>query len=140
MIASGIIIAAMAPLSAFRYYSRLAAPIIGFEADLKILICTIGAALLVGGVILSEKSQSFLTSRVPQFLGAVSYSLYLTHMPVLYTIFAAWYLSAGAPPSAIFLGVWTVAFLVVAIPTAYGLAVIVDRPATRLTKLRRTMT
>jgi peptidoglycan/LPS O-acetylase OafA/YrhL len=140
MMAGGIIIAAMAPLSAFRYYSRLAAPIVGFEVDLKILVCTIGATLLVGGVILSEKSQSFLTSRVPQFLGMVSYSLYLTHMPILYTIFAAWYLSAGVPHTPLFLCVWTAAFLVVAIPTAYGLTIIADRPATRLTKLRRTTT
>lgn len=136
MMAVGIGIAAMAPLQALRYYSRLVTAIVGFEADLKILVCTIGATLLVGGVILSEKSQSFLTSRVPQFLGTVSYSLYLTHMPILYTIFAAWYLSAGAPPSAPFLGVWMVAFLAIAIPTAYVVTVIADRPATRLTKLR----
>ena len=137
MIVAGILIAAMAPLPALRYYSRVITTIIGFEADLKIPVCTIGATLLVGGVILSEKSQSFLTSRVPQFLGTVSYSLYLTHMPILYTIFAAWYLYAAAPPSAPFLGVWTVAFLAIAIPTAYAVTITVDRPATRLTKLRR---
>jgi peptidoglycan/LPS O-acetylase OafA/YrhL len=140
LIIGGILIASIASLSAFRYYSLIIKQFAGFEADLKIVFSTLGAALLVIGVLLSEMSQSILTNRIPQFLGTISYSLYLTHLPILYTVFAAWFLTAGPSPSTIFLALWAMTFLVVAIVVGYAVTIIADRPATRLTKMRRSPT
>jgi peptidoglycan/LPS O-acetylase OafA/YrhL len=140
LIVAGVAIAAIAPLSAFRYYSQRITTLFWFEADLKIIICTLGATSIVIGVLLNEKSRSLLTTKIPQFLGNISYSLYLTHMPILYTVFAAWYLTSGQPPSSTFLFGWIGSFLLVAILVAYGMTILVDRPSTRITKLRRIRT
>jgi peptidoglycan/LPS O-acetylase OafA/YrhL len=133
----GFTIGALAPLSAFRYYSQRITHLGWFEADLKILICTAGASLIVAGVVTSERSRTNLMQKIPQFLGRISYGLYLTHMPILYTVFAAIYLNFGQPPSTPKLMLWASLFIVASLSIGYVITIFVDEPITRFVKIRR---
>jgi peptidoglycan/LPS O-acetylase OafA/YrhL len=64
----------------------------------------------------------------PQFLGRISFGLYLVHMPLLFTVFAALYLALGRPPGGLLLSLWAVAFLIAAIVAGYGMTRLIDEP------------
>ena len=135
--ALGVSVGVVATLSAWRYYSTRVGLLIHHEIELKVLISSVGGLLIVGGVLASETGKALLTTRIPLFLGRVSYSLYLTHMPILYTVFAAVYLTLGHPPSAPWLVIWGVVFFAVALGIARVMAAAIDEPVTRKLKVKR---
>lgn len=83
-----------------------------------------GAALLIALVLGSPRLQAALHARPWPWLGAVSYSLYLVHVPVL---LAALHLAPGAPP-------WLVAAgaPLVSLAAAAALHRLVERPSISL--------
>jgi peptidoglycan/LPS O-acetylase OafA/YrhL len=93
--------------------------------------------LVVVGTLASETSKTFLIGAGPRFLGKISYSLYLTHMPLLYTIFAALYLQLGRPPQIIPLVFWSIAFFGSALALGWLMTVLVDEPAMNFFRVRR---
>jgi peptidoglycan/LPS O-acetylase OafA/YrhL len=96
-------------------------------------IMSAGAVLIVLGA-LTGKLRSALSTAVPGFLGRISYSLYLTHLPVLYSVFAYLYLACGHPPSHVILMPWLAAFCAAELAIAWWMTVWVDEPASRLIK------
>jgi peptidoglycan/LPS O-acetylase OafA/YrhL len=134
---AGVGLGVVATLSAWRYYSRVMSGHLWFDADLKVLISGIGGILIVTGVLASETSRTILTSRVPLFLGRTSYCLYLIHMPLLYTAFAALYLRLGEPPRGVALALWSVAFFATALIAGWLMTIWIDEPATKLFRVRR---
>ena len=85
----------------------------------------IGATVLVG--VTAHGRLGFLSGRVPVFLGAISYPLYLIHPACLDQAVRWW----GAAPSVSALPVLVVTSLVLAIPTAWLLHRYVEDPILR---------
>ena len=56
------------------------------------LLYPLAASLIVYACMTSPLLQNILSSQVPKFLGRISFSLYLYHVPFLYTLFAVWYI------------------------------------------------
>jgi peptidoglycan/LPS O-acetylase OafA/YrhL len=135
--AAGIALGVVATLSAWRYYSHVLSGHLWFDADLKILISSVGGILIVAGVLASETSRTVLTSPAPLFLGRTSYCLYLIHMPLLYTAFAALYLNLGQPPHGVVLAVWSAAFFAIALLAGWLITIWIDEPATKLFRVER---
>lgn len=54
-----------------------------FNQNSQLFWHSIGGVLLVIGTVNSRAARCFLSGRVPVFLGKISFSMYLTHMPIL---------------------------------------------------------
>ncbi|HVZ02886.1 MAG TPA: acyltransferase [Dongiaceae bacterium] len=93
----------------------------------------LGAVLVVAAIAMTPILQRLLSTRPFRFLGAVSFPLYLSHLPVLATagcvIFAASYASWGAAVAALVTIPGTV---LIALAVASILTVAVERPSIRL--------
>jgi peptidoglycan/LPS O-acetylase OafA/YrhL len=135
--AIGVLLGIVATLSAWRYYSGRMQVFFHPEIELKSLISSIGGLLIVGGVLASETGKTLLTTRIPLFLGRISYSLYLTHMPILYAVFAALYLALGHPPNTLRLVIWGATFCGAALIASILMTACVDEPVTRRLKVKR---
>mmetsp|Transcript_21610 Transcript_21610/g.71485 ORF Transcript_21610/g.71485 Transcript_21610/m.71485 type:complete len:553 (+) Transcript_21610:19-1677(+) len=68
----------------FRGMSELASAAHWGDAE-DVVFYTLGSALLVHGVLLSTRAQRLLTSTPCLWLGRISFSLYLTHIPLIYS-------------------------------------------------------
>ncbi|MES2787299.1 MAG: acyltransferase [Pseudomonadota bacterium] len=93
----------------------------------------LGAILLLAGVLLTAGAHRFLERRVPQFLGRISFALYLVHIPLMTTLVTSVYLLLPATPAR-----WLLAlpvYLVAAFGAAWLMTRFVDEPLTR--QLRR---
>lgn len=98
---------------------------------------SVGELFIVAGVIVTPLAGSALRLRGAEFLGRISYGLYLTHMPILMTAFAALYVALGAGGSVPRIAAWVVLFLPTAIFAAWLLTRLVDEPIVKsLKKLR----
>ena len=86
----------------------------------------LGAAGLIGVALNSTKVINALKSRVPSFLGRISYSLYLVHSLVLFLIAAV--LHGKLLP------VMFVAYLTAAILFAWGVFTVVEEPFMKLSR------
>lgn len=94
----------------------------------------LAAGAVVAGVIWSYRLRAMFSTRLPVFLGKISFPIYLLHVPLIYTIFAAW--SLALQPTGGFELMVTVAlpFLVVAIAAGWIFEAKVDQPVLRLLK------
>jgi peptidoglycan/LPS O-acetylase OafA/YrhL len=103
-------------------------------AGLGVLYLLVGTAA-VGLTLLSTPTQRVLSSRVPVFLGKISFGLYLVHVPFICS-FSCWaYLvafpSIGAAAAALLVSAMTCAF---AVALGYALYLVADRPGLRLSR------
>jgi peptidoglycan/LPS O-acetylase OafA/YrhL len=98
------------------------------HGNARIFAYGIGALIVVFGVMASRHSSDMLLLKIPQFLGRISYGLYLVHMPLLYTAFAALYLRLGAPPRWSWLIPWGALYLATSIVAGYLMTALVDEP------------
>lgn len=57
-----------------------------FNANVRLFWNSIGAVLLVAGVIGSKPLDAILSLRIPVFLGKISFSLYVIHMPLVMSV------------------------------------------------------
>jgi peptidoglycan/LPS O-acetylase OafA/YrhL len=104
------------------------------------LVYPVGGALAIIAVLMSPALEAFFSGRIPVFLGRVSFSLYLLHVPLLITVFATAYL-AWRPMNGWKLAGLFVGFLATALTLAYGMTVMLDQPLTRaLSRFRATRT
>lgn len=96
---------------------------------------SIGAALIVLAIISSPLLSALLARRIPQFLGRISFSLYLVHLPLLLTVLCMFYLEYGD-----FHWAWAasmVGYLALVVAVAYGFTRLVDEPTIHLIKRLR---
>ena len=90
------------------------------------------AILLFSGVVMVAPVQRVLTTRLARWFGRISFSLYLTHFPILFTVTSAIFVAAG--------GTLTAAVLAVTLGLAASLVVAAlfekaaDRPAIYLSR------
>jgi peptidoglycan/LPS O-acetylase OafA/YrhL len=92
---------------------------------------TAGAALILYAVLFSPRLSAALSSRVPHFLGVVSFPLYLVHVPLLYTVMSVLYLRL-IPFSAGSLALFVGTFLVLSFLFAFAGERWIDQSALRL--------
>ncbi len=91
----------------------------------------IGSAMMIYGCMQSGKLRWFFSSVPMKFLGRVSFSLYLVHLPLLLTVFAAIYLR-WLPRGTMYMSGMFVLFLLVIILVAAGMTWAVDEPVLSL--------
>src|SRR5258708_23684204 len=88
----------------------------------------LAAAMIVYGVLYSSAG-SLLEGRPVQFLGRISFSLYLVHVPLLYTIFAMAYVRLR--PDQFTLALIFLGFIVLSLVTASFFEILFDAPTLR---------
>jgi peptidoglycan/LPS O-acetylase OafA/YrhL len=94
-----------------------------------------GAAVaLFVGVLLSPLAQRLLSSC--RQLGRLSFSIYLSHFPILFTLACAGFIPlAGVLPRPAAVAITFIGFVAVVLLVAEGFERVVDRPAVRLSRL-----
>jgi peptidoglycan/LPS O-acetylase OafA/YrhL len=117
-------------------WGLLPQPPLGIQGDNAILQKMIGAVLIFFGLSLLPVLQRHLERPSMRFLGKLSFSLYLTHYPLLYTCFAACFIVLeGSLPY----GASVAIVSVVGIAASLAIAVLferwIDRPAIMLSRL-----
>ena len=88
------------------------------------------AALIVLTVLLAPSLQTALETAAPQFLGRISFSLYLVHAPLVVTVMAWYQLRAPGPPGLKF-AVGLLAFTTLSLLLASALTRLLDEPLLR---------
>jgi peptidoglycan/LPS O-acetylase OafA/YrhL len=107
---------------------------VGLPDYLGISYLLLGVAA-VGLTLVSNATQRFLSSRLPMFLGKISFGVYLVHQPVLLS-FSCWaYLAAvqsvSRASAALLVSAMT---CVLSILLGWGLYLIADRPGIRISR------
>ncbi|MES2905759.1 MAG: acyltransferase [Pseudomonadota bacterium] len=94
-------------------------------------IWTLGASLLVAGVLTFQPAKIFLSNRLSRFLGRLSFSVYLLHFPLLIVLMTNLFVTWGSASSAAY-----IATAIIYICTVYALGFVftfmIDEPAIRL--------
>ncbi len=90
-------------------------------------LLTLSAALIVLAILLVGRLQTALESAAAQFLGRLSFSLYLVHAPLLVTVMAWYQLHAGGPNGTKF-ALGLAGFTGLSIALAWLLTRLVDEP------------
>ncbi len=96
-------------------------------------IWTAGSILVVLGVLTCAPAARVLESPICQFLGRVSFGVYLIHLPLLMTLMATLFINFGQDSDLAFAGLSAI-FIVAVYALAYAFAVYVDEPATRIAR------
>jgi len=91
------------------------------------LIAPLAAALILYAVLNYEPLEKFLSSRIPRYLGRISFPLYLVHSPLLLTVFASVYVWIN-PASKIILLPLFAAFLGCSLIVANAGEAWIDKP------------
>jgi peptidoglycan/LPS O-acetylase OafA/YrhL len=90
----------------------------------------LGAIFLLSGVLLSAGARSFLSHRIPLWLGKISFSLYLIHFPIIFTFgFGLFNVLAPHTSYAIAIVTTTVISCSLTIAVAAAFERFVDRPS-----------
>jgi peptidoglycan/LPS O-acetylase OafA/YrhL len=95
------------------------------------IVYPLAAAMIVYGCVVSPSLQAAFSTKGVRFLGRISFSLYLVHVPLLYTIFAMAYL-AHWPISPVELLALAIAFILTSVALAYAFTITIDEPVLRL--------
>lgn len=99
------------------------------------LVPVIAASLILLGVLLLGRIRRLFEFGPLQWLGQVSFALYLVHVPLLYTVIAWERVALGLPEPVI-----AAAYLVLTLALAHGFTKVVDAPClTLLARLRTEM-
>lgn len=96
------------------------------------LIPVIAAALILYAVLSLRPAATALSTSVPQWLGRISFSLYLVHVPMLYTLIAYAYIRLDWPPALL-----AICYVGLALVVAHIFTLTVDEPCLRVLKLVR---
>jgi peptidoglycan/LPS O-acetylase OafA/YrhL len=92
------------------------------------VLISAGAAGYMVIALNEERVSAFLKTRIPQYLGKISYSLYLTHATVLFAMAHLFGRRGGA-------GIQLVGYLAVSILTAHVFYMLAEKPFHELTKM-----
>jgi peptidoglycan/LPS O-acetylase OafA/YrhL len=90
----------------------------------------LGAAMMIYGCVQSKALGGFFSLRPMRFLGRVSFSLYLVHLPLLLTVFATIYLK-WRPQNAVSLLAMFLLYVIASLLLATGATLAVDEPVLR---------
>ncbi len=103
------------------------------------LIEGLAATAVVFELLACDRLKSVFGSAVPQFLGRISFGLYLVHVPILYTLVATGVVGfAALGPAA--LSLWFVVFLAISLLAGLVFTRLVDEPVLSFNRrLRRQM-
>jgi peptidoglycan/LPS O-acetylase OafA/YrhL len=104
--------------------------IVGFVSKHYYLVSSIAAALVVFSVLTLPAIQRALKTVIPQFLGRISFALYLLHMPLLGSVLAWVDLNLSIPIFPKFV-VMLVIFVTLAISAAWVMTIAIDEPLIR---------
>ena len=88
---------------------------------------SVGAGLSFLGVLMSPLARSLLCSAVPQFLGRISFGLYLLHLPLLLTALCAGYIASPQ-----LLPMMIVLYVMTAFGLGYLFTRLVDEPVVKM--------
>ena len=104
----------------------------------------IGAIAVFAGVLLCPPVRALLATRPLQRLGALSFSIYLLHFPILFTLVSVTFVAMAALPHALTAAIAIAAEITLTLAAAIIFERWIDRPATALsrrvgTALRRTL-
>jgi peptidoglycan/LPS O-acetylase OafA/YrhL len=117
--------------------SPVRAAITGFIFQYQFYAYAVGAGLLVYSILTLPSLQRLLGARLPQFLGRISFALYLVHLPLICSVIL-WCELHLAWPIYPKIAVLFVLLIVLAVAAAWLLTVTVDEPLTsRLHYLKR---
>ena len=100
----------------------------GLDTDLH----SLGALLLVAGVLHAPALQRMMVAPWLLWLGRVSFALYLVHQPILYSLSAAIFVALAPQGYDLAAAAALAALLATALPLAVLVERWIDRPATRL--------
>ncbi len=101
------------------------------HSNLFALISSATALVLVS-VAISGRLGTLLDWRWLQFLGMISYSLYLTHNPITGATFRVWYMIAGRAPSSQIVGL--LLSIIASILFAWIMYIVVEKPCIALAR------
>jgi peptidoglycan/LPS O-acetylase OafA/YrhL len=90
------------------------------------LIQVLAAVAVIYSALGSAMVQKFLNCRPAQFLGEISFPLYLVHVPLLYTVFAVLYLAIPAGP--LWIACLLIVFLAASMLIGYVFTILIDKP------------
>ena len=137
ILGSGIMLCSMrviVPVSIL--WRGLPSPLLGIQGDDAILQKTIGAVLVFGGIALLPVLQRGLEAPATRWLGKISFSLYLSHLPLLYTAVAAGFIVLdGRLPYGAAVAVSSVVGIAASIALAVAFERWIDRPAIMLSRM-----
>jgi peptidoglycan/LPS O-acetylase OafA/YrhL len=94
--------------------------------------------LMVGGLLVWDQLKVALEMRFPQFLGRISFGLYLIHLPLLLTALAA--LWVRWQPAGLEIGLFLALYVALALAGGWAMTKIADEPTLRLLKRLRVKT
>jgi peptidoglycan/LPS O-acetylase OafA/YrhL len=126
--AAAIALSILAVTPGARYAAVAAEHVIYIRVDELPLLNSIGATMVVLALSSPSPAQDIFMTRLPRFLGRISYSLYLIHMPLLYTLFAWFYLALDIFGHPVATAVWCGAFIAVALLAARAMTIAIDEP------------
>ena len=102
------------------------------EEDPMPAFWSLSAAMVVLALLTSKPFQSFMSSRVLQPLGRISFSLYLIHLPLLCTLMSWSYAALLPHHSTGEILAWEAAFVAISLAAATAMTLMVDEPVLRL--------
>ncbi|WP_173571281.1 acyltransferase family protein [Acetobacter conturbans] len=109
------------------FYPERTDVILGGKNFVLMLLCVASSSLLIILALAEGKTSRFLNSRIPQFLGRISYSLYLLHVIVLAVVCRL--LSDVLPfPATVAIAVAVSVFI------AWGFNLLVEKPSTAISR------
>lgn len=103
-----------------------------------LFVWAVAAAMIVLSALLSRRFQSLLRTQICQFLGRISFSMYLIHFPILGSLGSTLYLGFGQG-SVLGFGVVLAVYLAVVLCVATMFEVVIDRNAVAFSKWLRKM-
>lgn len=98
-------------------------------------VSELGALLIYGAVLLMPAAQRLLASRMPAWLGRLSFSIYLLHWPIMLTLGSAVYSAAAAFDRRLALACALFAVVGATLFAAAAFERWVDQPAVRLSRV-----
>jgi peptidoglycan/LPS O-acetylase OafA/YrhL len=133
---AGLLLGAISSTSLAWYPGYIVSAVLLIPVSSVLTMYSAGAGMVVFALMSSTQGKLVFSSTAPQFLGRISYSLYLLHLPFLFTGFGAIFLLVTEPIIWPGLILWLFAFVATSILSAYAMTVFVDEPSARMVRIR----
>jgi peptidoglycan/LPS O-acetylase OafA/YrhL len=121
------------PAALFWGYVALIATRLAFDWSRELVVALVaGISIYIAG--LTQKLGTWLDARWLQYLGRISYSLYLVHFPVAHMVTTFGYNASGSdvsPPGPVAAAIWLLAALAASIAAAHVMYLLVEGPSVR---------
>jgi peptidoglycan/LPS O-acetylase OafA/YrhL len=137
LLALGLLLCTTDTLGAVIWLHKLQPkPFIGDWASPEVMQSMYGAVATFFGIACLPRFQRMLTRPLPRWLGQISFSLYLTHFPVLFTLVSATFIVLAADlPYSLAVAAVTLAGWLLSLTIAVVFEALVDRPSIGFSRL-----